>query len=282
MKSVRPVCFALIGTVCLVIAAIPQTSGGKTFVDKSIPGQCLTLAEEDILRNPYPSRTAAQRLLKGLEAVREARRKLALLPLDQQPMTADSGGMGWAVPDEEYLSQIPSEARTIPANWSNLNVIRFTNKVIDGPREIRLSVQGEYDFWLLSDPMHEITACISVHRPTRRVWFFEISRTKNGAWAPKRAKDSCYTCHPSGTRLVRPLPESGLDGARLAQFNRRMLSYGACNFGESVNNKTRGSEIADIRCTGCHNGTDRGKLYGTHAPLIRFKTEVEATMPPSR
>jgi hypothetical protein len=188
--------------------------------------------------------------------------------------------MGWAVPDTEYWRQIPAEARAIPEDWTDLPAVRFTNTQVDGEREIRLSIQGEYDLWLLRDPLHELTACIAIHRPTRRSWFVEIARGPDGRWAPRRAKDPCYACHPSGPRLVRPLAQPGVDWNRLALFNRRMLGYGACDFGESVDARTRGAVNADERCTGCHNGVGRGKLYAIHSRIIQFKVQRDETMPP--
>ena len=280
MQNLRPVYFALIGTVGLVVAGMAQTSGAKTDAGETVSEKVITPAEDGILRNPCPSMSASYRLMKGIEAGQEYRRRLASLPPAHRPKVPDEGGMGWAVPDAEYWRQMPAGARSIPTDWSGLSAIRFTNTQIGGQREICLSVQGDYDLWLLRDPLHEVTACISIHRPTRRVWFLEISRTESGAWVPKRAKDPCYSCHPSGPRLVRPLAEPELDALHVTQFNRRMLSYGACDFGESVNQAARGPVIADGRCSGCHNGTDRGKLYGIHGRLIRFKTEQEATMPP--
>ena len=108
----------------------------------------------------------------------------------------------------------------------------------------------------------------------------EITRLDTGAWVPKQAKDLCYSCHPSGPRALRPLTEPGADSHQLEVFNRRILSYGVCDFGDAVNVRTRGKPSTDSRCTGCHDGVARGKLYGIHLPAIQFKTERDATMPP--
>ena len=282
MPFLRPLCLAVIGTAGLIAAGLAQTPNGPSpTVDKTVE-RALTPDEEAVLRNPFPSDSASRRLIQDLIAHEQSRRWEAFLPAEQRTRVPDNGGMGWAVSDAEYWRRMPPEARAIPIDWSRLGAFRFTNTQISGQREIRLSVQGEYDLWLLRDPLHELLACISVHRPTRRVWFMEITRSETGAWIPLRAKDPCYSCHPSGPRVIRPLAEPGMDRDGLDRFNRRILSYGACDFGDTVDRRTRGEPYVDDRCDGCHNGSDRGKLYGIHARLIRFKKEQQETMPPSR
>lgn len=273
--------FALLGTVSLFAAAgLAQTSGGGQAPAGSPPTHLLTPFEESLVRSPFPGPDASFRLKQNLMAREQHRRQIESLPESQRPGTPDNGGMGWAVSDAEYWRQIPVEARAIPLDWSRLPAVRFTNTQLGGTREICLAVQKEYDLWLLRDPLHELTACISVHRATRRAYFMEIGLQANGTWTPRRAKDHCYSCHPSGPRILRPLAEPGLDHQRLEQFNRRILGYGACDLGDSVDRKTRGKPYADTRCIGCHNGVDRGKLYAIHRRPIQFKTEMEGTMPP--
>ena len=280
MRCVQLFYPAVLGTVGLVAASMFLTRVKPIGAQEREPERVLTPAEELIVRDPCPSKEAISRLNQRLQKGRENRRRLELLPPALRPEIPDIGGMGWALPDAAYWRQIPAQARNIPADWSVLPAVRYNNTQIDGVREIRLSVQGDYDLWLLRDPLHELTACISVHRPTRRVWFMEITPAADGGWLPKRSKDSCYSCHPSGPRLIRPILEPGVESAHISQFNRRMLSYGACDFGSSVNTETRGVANADDRCSGCHNGVDRGKLYAIHDRLIQFKTEQELTMPP--
>jgi hypothetical protein len=280
MQILRPLYLAGIGTLGLIGACLAQTPGGQPSSAAKTCERSLTPYEEAILRNPFPSEVASQRLMQNLIVREQNRRRTEALPEAQRPKNPDNGGMGWVVSDAEYWRRIPPEARAIPTDWSGLPGMRFTNTQLGGERQIRLCIQGEYDLWLLSDPLHELRAFISVHRPTRRVWFMEITQQENGAWVPKQAKDHCYSCHPSGPRVIRPLAEAGLDRDRLARFNRRILSYGACDFGDSVDSRTRGKPYADERCSGCHNGVDRGKLYAIHLRPIQFKREQEETMPP--
>ena len=77
---------------------------------------------------------------------------------------------------------MPAEVKAIPSDWTALPGVRFLNTQVDGERDVRLLVRGDYDVWLLTDPLHELTACIGVHRPSRRVWFMEITRTPEGGW----------------------------------------------------------------------------------------------------
>jgi len=280
MDVLRPLSLAVLGTVGLLTAALAQPPAGQIASPAGTGARSLTSADEEILRSPFPSDAASARLMRGFAERAKYRRWLASLPPDQRPKIPDSGGMGWSVPDAEYWQRIPPEARAIPTDWSSLAAVRFNNTQVSGEREIRLSVQGDYDLWLLSDPLHDLTACISVHRPTRRVWFMEITRGTDGDWVPKRSKDPCYACHPSGPRVLRPLAEPGIDRERLALYNRRILSYGACDFGDTVDRSTRGQPYENGRCSVCHNGIDRGRLYDIHQKIIQFKTQQDETMPP--
>lgn len=281
MRTLPSTCFAVSGAVMLMAAALAQTPSGQSSPFQGAGERPLTPSEAAILRNPWPGADASNHLWQGLLLTRAYRSRLQSLPPEQRPKIPDDGGMGWAAPDAEYWRQMPPEARAIPSDWSPFRPVRFTNTQIDGHREVRLAIQGDYDLWLLSDPLHDLTACISVYRPTRRVWFMEIRRNANGSWIPRQAKDPCYVCHPSGPRLIRPLAENGIDREQLALFNRRMLSYGACDFGDSVDVAKRGQPHSDPRCIGCHNGVQRGRLYAAHARVIRFKVEQDETMPPA-
>jgi hypothetical protein len=197
------------------------------------------------------------------------------------PASATRHGMGWAQPDPEYWRRIPPEARDIPRDWSGLPVVRFTNTEIGGVREVRLRRGPRYDQWLLRDPIHHLTACISVQRATRRVYFMQVAQQRDGAWGLAVADDQCYSCHPSGPRVIRPLNEPRVDVPILARFNRLILSYGACDFGDSVDAGLRAAEGVGPSCTSCHNGARRGRLYAVHHRPVRFKVEEEETMPPA-
>jgi hypothetical protein len=191
--------------------------------------------------------------------------------------------MGWNSSDKEYWDSIPEEAKTIPSDWTKFPVVRYTNSQLGGVREVWLAAGNEYDQWLLSDPTHKLNACISVQRSTRRVYFMEIARGESaadhGKWQYHPAFDNCFSCHPSGPRVIRPLEEQGVDRSILARFNRRILAYRACDFGSALDEKHRGPQASDTACTACHNGIDRGKLYEAHMKTIEFKTSMEKTMP---
>jgi hypothetical protein len=225
--------------------------------------------EEAIVRQPFAPKAARLRLAR-LAAAMEPRK----------PSTHREG-MGWAQPDREYWQRIPPAARQIPRDWSRLPVIRFANTEIGGVREVRLRQGPAYDQWLLRDPFHHLTACISVHRATRRVYFMQVARQRSGQWGLEIAADQCYSCHPSGPRVIRPLDEPRVDPRTLARFNRLILSYGACDFGDSVDASVRFPPEDQTSCSRCHNGVRRGRLYAIHHRPIRFKVEKEETMPPA-
>ena len=83
----------------------------------------------------------------------------------------------------------------------------------------------------------------------------------------------------SGPRVIRPLDEPQVDRKTLAAFNRRILSYGACDFGDSVPEEQQFRSIDNTECAGCHDGARRGRLYAVHRPMILFKLDREGTMP---
>jgi hypothetical protein len=224
--------------------------------------------EEAIVRQPFAPKAARIRLARQVAAMRP-----------RKPSTHREG-MGWAQPDREYWQRIPPVARQIPRDWSHLPVVRFTNSEIGGVREVRLRRGPGYDQWLLRDPFHHLTACISVHRATRRVYFMQVARQRSRQWGLEIAADQCYSCHPSGPRVIRPLYEPRVDQRTLARFNRLILSYGACVFGDSVETSLRFPPEGESGCNRCHNGVRRGRLYAIHHRPILFKVVKEETMPP--
>lgn len=243
----------------------------------------LTRAEEAVIESPFAPRDSRALLLSSLAAIESAHVTKSLLPrISPDPPTPKT--MGWRVPDEAYWRSIPEHARTIPKDWSRLACVRFTNSQLGGIREVRLAIGAEYDQWLLSDPRHNLSACISVHRRTHRVYFMEVAVSAApgdaGKWVYHAAFDNCFSCHPSGLRAIRPLDEHGVDTTVLARFNRRILSYHACDYGDSVDPEVRGESIPATGCGECHNGVNRGKLYDINRKTIGFKTEKELTMPP--
>jgi hypothetical protein len=232
--------------------------------------RALSPVEEAIVREPFAPKAARRRLATVVVRAKE------------RPPLKKRDGMGWAQPDPVYWQRIPPAARAIPRDWSPLPVVYFTNTEVGGRREVRLREGPEYDQWLLRDPLHHLTACISVHRATRRVYFMEVARQPDGDWDLRVSADKCYSCHASGPRVIRPLDEPQVDRQTLAAFNRRILSYGACDFGDSVPEEQQFRSMDDAGCAGCHDGTRRGRLYSVHRPMILFKLDREETMPVTR
>lgn len=187
--------------------------------------------------------------------------------------------MGWAVPDPVYLAAIPTEARALPTDFSTLPVLRFNNVEIHGERELCWRRWGAYDQWFLHDLTRELDAVMAIHRKTRRVYFFEYRRQETQTlFVP--GKESCYACHSSGPRLVRTYDLAKVDMNRLREFNTRLLSYGVANFQGSVNPERLGPSVEDARCTGCHNGQVRGRLYSTHLLSMAYYLQTLRAMPP--
>lgn len=188
--------------------------------------------------------------------------------------------MGWTRSDREYTAAIPLEAREIPRDLSALPVLRFNNLEIHGERDLRWRAHGEYDQWFLHDVTRKLDALMTIHRETRRVYFFEYH------WQGPRPRydqstESCYSCHVSGPRLVRTYDLPKVDLARLAEFNRKLLSYGAADFGDSLDPARLGPPLSDARCTPCHDGRTRGKLYAQHSATIAYYLDTLRLMPPA-
>jgi hypothetical protein len=187
--------------------------------------------------------------------------------------------MGWVLPDREYTASIPLEAKVIPRDLSELPVLRFNNLEIQGERELRWRSHGEYDQWFLHDVTRKLHALMAIHRQTRRVYFFEY-RWKAGRVVYDQSTESCYSCHASGPRVIRTYELAKVDRARQAEFNRKLLAYGAAQFGDSLDPDRLGPALADPRCTGCHDGTTRGRLYAMHLPTIAYYLQSLHAMPP--
>ncbi|HLK56246.1 MAG TPA: hypothetical protein VKU00_06765 [Chthonomonadaceae bacterium] len=277
MKATVALLCTIIGSALAGLAvtlALPQAI-------ETEPRWKLTPLDEAIVQHPFASPEVQQHLHTELHLKEQKRELKSLLPRQPTPDVAPGPhSMGWAQTDRDYWERIPPAARDIPQDWSQLPVVRFANTELGGTREIRLHEGPEYDQWLLSDPLHDLTACISIQKATRRIYFMEIARQKSGGWNYHVAFDNCYSCHTSGPRVIRPFNDPSLDRRTLDRFNKRLFGYGACDFGDSVDPDTCGDAQDDMRCNGCHNGVQRGKLYQVHSRAITFKTEHERTMPP--
>lgn len=187
--------------------------------------------------------------------------------------------MGWTLPDREYTAAIPLEAKVVPRDLSALPVLRFNNLEIHGERELRWRSHGEYDQWFLHDVTRKLHALMTIHRQTKRVYFFEY-RWKEGRVVYDQSTESCYSCHASGPRLVRTYDLPKVDPTVLGEFNRKLLSYGAAQFGDSVDPVRLGPPLDDARCTGCHDGATRGRLYAMHLPTLGYYLQTLRSMPP--
>lgn len=230
----------------------------------------LSPTEEAVVQHPFGS-PGAQGLIMDILEEKRPPLKIPKVP------TKD---MGWRWHDQSYYARIPLAARRVPADWAPLPHIRFTNSELGAERRLWLRVGPQYDQWLLHDSSNDIHACISVDRATKKVYFFEFEKSRGGQWRRAGTTDNCYSCHPSGPRVIRPLAQAKVDRQVLATFNRRILSYGLCDFWGSVNTQILGKPLADQRCLGCHDGAQRGRLYAIHTDPVLFKTRIERTMPP--
>lgn len=187
--------------------------------------------------------------------------------------------MGWTVSDREYTASIPAEAKVVPRDLSSLPALRFNNLEIHGERELRFRSHGEYDQWFLRDETRKLNALLAIHRETRRVYFFEY-RWRGDRLVFDQSTETCYSCHVSGPRVVRTYNLEKVDPVRLAEFNRKLLSYGAADFGDSIDPVRLGPALEDERCTGCHEDRTRGRLYAMHLPTVAYYLQTLRAMPP--
>ncbi len=265
----------------LLFAQVAGLSGAKMMPDddhKSMSARGSVC--EQIATNPFAPADRRENMILAAES-RAARREIeSMLPKSMRGPNEKKPGLGWSVSDQEYWRTIPAEAKRIPKNWMRLSALRFTNTELGGTRQLRYVAGEQYDYWLLNDPLHELRACMSIERNTRRIFFFEFTMDRDGKVVRKSTWDQCYTCHASGPRIIRPFDEPMVDRALLERFNRKLLSYGACDFGVSVDKAARGQRTMNPACDGCHDGKLRGMLFNVHRHLIDFKTRVDCTMPP--
>lgn len=194
--------------------------------------------------------------------------------------TLQNQSMGWAMRDSEYWRAIPAECRELPHNFDALPVLRFNNIEIRGERELRFRSHGKYDQWFLRDHTRGLEAVMAIQRETKRVYFFEY-RQQDGKTIFVPGKESCYACHVSGPRLIRTYELAKVDRKRLEEFNQRLLSYGAADFGDAVDPKRLGTPLTDPRCVGCHDGKTRGRLYPIHMLTMAHYVETLKVMPPA-
>lgn len=253
-----------------MVAAVP--AGAPARVDsESVLGTCLLPAPPGYVISPQQHQRQPTPV-----PLTPAQRARLLFPHFPQ---LSGRTMGWAIPDREYAASIPWEAKVIPNDLSSLPVLRFNNLEIHGERELRWRSRGDYDQWFLHDLTRKLEAVMTIHRETRRVYFFEYRR-QGDRKVFGQSKESCYSCHASGPRLVRTYDLEKVDRSLLADFNRKLLSYGAADFGDSVDPKRLGPAVEDERCAACHDGRTRGRLYATHLPTMGYYLQTIRAMPP--
>ncbi|MDE2126545.1 MAG: hypothetical protein KGJ62_08145 [Armatimonadetes bacterium] len=246
----------------------------------SPPQPALNTVERRIIQNPYPPVSALARLKRGLRA-RDAEARLnQLVPLSARLAFSPGTGMGWAIPDEQYYAAMPAAARTIPLHWRSYPSVQFVNSELGGVRTVALHRSKGWDQWLLSDPRHSLHAVMSIDLHTRHVWFMEVRRQPNGSWRLTRSRDTCFTCHPGGPRIIRPMPGSVAGTSTLTAFNTRIMRIGPCGFGTAVTPAVTGRAVNNPGCIGCHNGAAEARLYQANDRVIRFKSRIDRTMPP--
>ncbi len=271
---------ALTGGLALAVRSAPA-SGDETVVAQapSRPWNEETILGTCRLKPPPGYGKREQRDLDQVAAFALPKREKSLI---SDPYGTNRGdfGMGWTRLDADYYARIPKAAREIPESLAALPVVKFNNAQIEGMREIRFREHGEYDQWFLWDRTREVRACIAVHRETKRIYFFEYLFNKH-----KLVRDpsmtNCFQCHASGPRLIRSYMVTKVDRAAMDRFNQRILSYGAIDFGDSIDPKRLGPALSDGRCAGCHNNVHRGRLYVVHADMIRYYLKDLRAMPPS-
>lgn len=188
-------------------------------------------------------------------------------------------GMGWTRPDADYFARIPKEAREIPESLAGLPVVKFNNAQIEGLREIYFREHGAYDQWFLWDRTRKVRACIAIQRETKRIHFFEYGFDRHRL-VRDPSMTNCFQCHASGPRLIRTYMIAKVHQPTLDAFNKRLLGYGAVDFGDSIDAKRLGPAVADPRCVACHNDVLRGRLYLPHADMMRYYLNDLHAMPP--
>ena len=131
--------------------------------------------------------------------------------------------------------------------------------------------------------------------PSGEKYHLELLEDRNG---------KCYSCHPSGMRLLIPRRTHVLDAApvkgenalpnsprasadfafgRLSEFNARIQSYGLPDWEGRIVPSHHGPPLGAAQgCTGCHNGEIRGLLTVSTSPRqLEQKVYDELAMPPS-
>jgi hypothetical protein len=120
---------------------------------------------------------------------------------------------------------------------------------------------------------------MTIRRETKQVYFLEY-RQEGTKLVVRTSQESCHACHASGARAIRTYALPKVDPELLASVNTRLLSYGAADFGPSIDSGRLGPALDDSRCTGCHDGRTRGRLFAIHLAEMRYYLKTLHAMPP--
>lgn len=280
---------SLLGAALLVLCTAPAALSGAARPAPTLPGPVheetgAPAPDEALLESfllPVPKGYRASGL-KGTPAtpdpikMSKAERLRVEFPY-RRPKESD--GMGWVRPDHQYFNLINKKARQIPRSLEHLPVVRFNNLDESREREIRFRQHGEYDQWFLHDFTKDFTSLLVIHRKTRHAYFFDYDWEDDDIYLITTISN-CFSCHPSGPRAIRTYATRKTDAAVLRAFNRRILSYGAIRYGDNIDPKRLGPALDDARCTPCHDGNNRGRIYRVHGVPLAYYLKKVRNMPP--
>ena len=100
----------------------------------------------------------------------------------------------------------------------------------------------------------------------------------DGVWQaalPEQGDGKCYACHGSGVRQL--LPFSSTDNAAVLDgLNQRLASYGLPDWNGSIRTADYGPALgAELGCTHCHDGEQRGPLTVFTSEGMLYQKVVE-------
>lgn len=103
---------------------------------------------------------------------------------------------------------------------------------------------------------------------------------QDGVWRvdlPEHNPGKCYACHGNGVRQLLPFPSANTSSPeRLSSLNQRLASYGLPDWHGSVQPADYGPPLgADLGCTQCHDGTQRGPLSVFTSEGMLYQKVVE-------
>ncbi len=295
-----------LGIAALVFAS--ACSGDKGDSERRTKPAQSTPQPRDVTRPPATKTPPAKKRTAPAE---HWRTPFKLVQLPVLPPSPGSHKLGFKMTDKQYLESMPAQARAVPlglleatfffaneADWNKaLNDPRSVTKAKDVlsvraretsqdgryvPRKFRYLRTGDWDRWYLFDATRFLRAGMSVHRKTKKTYFYQVRRRRKADGTPEyflSAVENCYSCHPTGLRkiIVRD-DDPEADRALLKTFNQRIADTGLSSFDGAVDRKQLGDHL--VECSECHNNKKRGRLHTVHMQAIRFKLNTLKSMPP--